>query len=996
MRRSTDLWSKLTVIVVAIIMMAVILTCFGDDNTRTDDWDKNDPVYVPPDLNMEFWGSALPHEVEDDVPEDVQALVPWKGVIEVSEGTAYEPFDVVDDLIGMEEFVNGGEPRMWGWGACYPRYRGYGVDVSISSESNGQGGPLMENMTMLVVDGDRVLALHQDRGLTMFDISNKESPRGLGYTHVLGTPLGMVVHDGLAFVLSEMDMGYAMNYSGLGWGDHIDPPLYQIRSILSIVDLSDQDTPRVVETLGVEGYSTSGCRVGDTLLVFSNCFATYTQPYYDTNATEGRIISIDMDRVSDFVITSSIRTPYPLQAVHVTSTALFVASSTGVESYSLDSETSEVEPMGRVEIGVPAGGSFGMSARGGTLRVVTGQRFPIVHLVDVRDLADMRELANASVPGVFSEIIFRFFGERLVVFRSSGSYKPETIVSVVDLADVEDINETGSVLVGGKVKWVHGIGPWVVTTGFRDEYGGNSVAALLRIDGEEGPAITDTAEVVYNGEYGVGDYFMDASFIDAEHGRLFMPSRWTDHLGLGPESEGKGYHVLRVDLQQGALTVEDRFGTDYHAYSGPVAVATPGNLGIFLYGHDIQFLDLTVTDHVEELRSWLSVPFVRDARFVNGKMAWLVRVYPGYDFHLWIGDQRDLETSSPEVDVIVASYPDLWYWWGDHLVLCDSSGWFRTVDLTNPSKPKVGEVLEIDVYRDPDRNWHSIEESNPAMVGGGVLVFLSQRRGGGAYVHIIDIRDPTSPGVIHTEDIPLDVPRSIITRGYRVFIGDEQMLITKGPNNETLYKNHLVTVDLVDPLEPTFSHRLNIPGKLVGVSNDGDTLYTHASWPGMEYPSITFNALDLSDAAATIRWAIPVGYEVAISDDMLILTSHIRHRWRDIDYEGGELIVTTEFLVLDVSTEKRPRPLGAIQLFGEHDIDAMVDGYVVCGLYGAYYGKGGVVVFHLGDRDGPEAVGFFPVAFLGSTPAYRQGDYLILATVACGAGILDVTANDYY
>jgi hypothetical protein len=672
-----------------------------------------------------------------------------------------------------------------------------------------------------------------------------------------------------------------------------------------------------------------------------------------------------------------------------------VASSTGVESYSLDHETSEVESMGRVEIGVPAGGAFGMSAREGTLRVVTGQRFPIVHLIDVSDLANMRELTNASVPGVHSDILFRFFGERLVVFRSSGSSKPETIVSVVDLSDVEDINETGSVLVGGKVKWVHGLGPWVVTTGFSGEHGGDSVATLLRVDGEEGPVKADVTMVVYEGEYGVGPDFMDASFVDEGRGLLFMPSRWTDHQGLGHDSEGKGYHVLKVDLEQGTLTIEDRFGTDYQAYSSPVAVAVSGNLGILSYGHDIQFLDLTDTDDVEELRSWLSVPFVRDARFVNGKMVWLVRVYPGYDFHLWVGDQRDLETSSPEVDVIVGPYPDLWYWWGDHLVLCESSGWFRTVDLTNPSKPKVGEVLEIDVHRDPDQNWHSIEGSNPAMVRGGVLVFLSQRKGGGAYVHVIDIRDPKNPGVILTEDIPLDVPKSIITKGYRVYISDEQMHGTYGPNNVTLYKNHLVIVDLVDPLETTFSNRINIPGKLVGVSNDGDTLYTHASWPGMEYPSITFNALDLSDAAATIRWAIPVGYEVAVSDDRLILTSQIRHRWRDIDYDVGEVIMTTEFQVLDISTEKRPRPIGSIQLFGEHDIDAIVDSYVVCGLYGAYYGKGGAVVFHLEGIDGPEAVGFFPVAFLGSTHAYRQGDYLILATVANGAGVLDVTANDY-
>jgi hypothetical protein len=111
---------------------------------------------------------------------------------------------------------------------------GGGAGVPPTAESgSGSGARAVEETDLYRLDGDRLYYLNQYRGLMVFDVSDVDHPKLLGRSPIYGSPIEMVVRDGIASVVvadwyGTMDDGTPFHGSIVRGIDARDPSAMKV------------------------------------------------------------------------------------------------------------------------------------------------------------------------------------------------------------------------------------------------------------------------------------------------------------------------------------------------------------------------------------------------------------------------------------------------------------------------------------------------------------------------------------------------------------------------------------------------------------------------------------------------------------------------------------------------------------------------------------------------------------------------------------------------
>ncbi len=151
-----------------------------------------------------------------------------------------------------------------------------GADAGTSTPAPGSGSGAtatraVEETDIYRLDGERLYYLNGYRGLMVFDVRDVDAPRLLGRVPLYGSPVEMVVRNGVACAI--MSDWYGMDSTGRAFHG----------SVVRAIDARDASNMRVTSEVALGGWVRDSRVVGDVLYTIAEDWGGYG--YYDDEVT---------------------------------------------------------------------------------------------------------------------------------------------------------------------------------------------------------------------------------------------------------------------------------------------------------------------------------------------------------------------------------------------------------------------------------------------------------------------------------------------------------------------------------------------------------------------------------------------------------------------------------------------------------------------------------------------------------------------------------------
>lgn len=146
-----------------------------------------------------------------------------------------------------------------------------------SAKGNTATPRTVEETDLYRLDGDRLFYLNAYRGLMVFDVSNVDAPRLMGRSPIYGSPVEMIVHDGIASVV-------VADWYGTDAGGQ---PFYG--SIVRGIDATDPAHMKILGDARLGGWVRDTRVVGDVLYAVTEDYGAVFGGYY--GLTDGPVAS---------------------------------------------------------------------------------------------------------------------------------------------------------------------------------------------------------------------------------------------------------------------------------------------------------------------------------------------------------------------------------------------------------------------------------------------------------------------------------------------------------------------------------------------------------------------------------------------------------------------------------------------------------------------------------------------------------------------------------
>jgi hypothetical protein len=151
-------------------------------------------------------------------------------------------------------------------------------NASKSSGNASSSAPrTVEETDLYRVDGDRLYYLNGYRGLMIFDISNIDRPKLIGRSAIFGSPVEMVVHNGIATVVVA------------DWYGHMDDGSPFHGSIVRGIDASDPNNIKILGEARLGGWVRDTRVVGEVLYAVSEEYPWWNYGWGDGLVATGAV-----------------------------------------------------------------------------------------------------------------------------------------------------------------------------------------------------------------------------------------------------------------------------------------------------------------------------------------------------------------------------------------------------------------------------------------------------------------------------------------------------------------------------------------------------------------------------------------------------------------------------------------------------------------------------------------------------------------------------------
>ncbi len=512
----------------------------------------------------------------------------------------------------------------------------------------------------------------------------------------------------------------------------------------------------------------------------------------------------------------------------VSSSSRWGAGTSMIESFDI-SDPENIERLDKL-VFMEGQQLFGTKFEGDRMYAVTYFIEDPLHVIDISDPENMIELGFLEIPGWSTHLEVR--GDKILAVGVDDQDGWKTKVSMYDVSDPENPTEMSMIAIGSNYSWSTANYDWKAFRIYDDlglillpvneyeERTWRSIYKLYLIDFDMEKGLTERGHVVSDSPVMRGVAVEEKIVSIGDRHVMVIDAKDRDN----PEILSTA--VLAYFVGDLNSCGNQLCGVDSNWYSNPSTLV--------IYDPDND------TDPVK----WRSDPFSKDS---YGRANLLKSGNLGYVFNNLY-----------------------WYYWDDVEPGVDGgssegggrSENARTVKIfnfkkdSNPEEIGTVELLPPEMANDRYRYYYSF--SNSEVSSSGALAFINQEwdyyypetdcydsdgdcmgsdRGFSIYrasLHIYDLSDPgkekVEPVSISSEGRVLDWDTRIVAHGTTFWYTDCERKGFDEKGRELLYC-YAVPLDVKDPSKPVVGKRVNIPGKVIGISDDGNYLYTsHIAW----------------------------------------------------------------------------------------------------------------------------------------------------------------------
>ena len=702
-------------------------------------------------------------------------------------------------------------------------------DAAAPGDDNGSAEREIVESDIYKFDGNVLWLANQYKGLIAVDIKDREHLKIIGNLRFQGYVGEMYLQEGRAYIL--------VSYTNSSY--EYDEIYYSNKtySKLMVVNTEDPSNLSLIGEFEIEGWITDSRQVGDVIYVASTEYSYYWYgcdgDYGTSGADQISIMSINVKDPQNIKMADKVSVEGYGYTLYVSQKSIYVAEA---DTYYWTEDYDKGYPVTMFDISDPEGkivkkaefrtdgfmsDRWKMHETGNTFFAVSsssewGNGDSFIESFDVSDPENIKRLdklvfmTNQQLYGT------KFEGDRMYAV----TYFQQDPLHVIDISDPANLKQLGELEVPGWSDFIEVRGTTILAVG-RDN--SKSKISMYDVADPENPKEINTVEVGSDYSYSEANYDWKAFKIFDELGLILLPL--TDYNYDSWENIYKLY-LIDFDLDKG-LKTRGFIASDSYVRRG-VAIQDL----IFSIGENhVVLADATDRDHPKVLSELTLAAYVSNITKC-GKSLCGIDDYENFNTY----DKTNGETLWTTKVMQQNSYSDV------YLTKNDNFAYFYRI-IINSEKNDVEPAVKVVKFNDND----SFEEVGDFFLGEGneltyiqkasennVLVSRAEdvewNEGYSEYkskMRFLDMNDPENgikmtdfdfdyESLIYEKNI-FAVKNTFWASGCRLKKADE-----KGDQ----YLCYALPFDASDPKNPKEGKRVNIPGELVGISENAKYLYT--------------------------------------------------------------------------------------------------------------------------------------------------------------------------
>lgn len=757
---------------------------------------------------------------------------------------------------GSEEFVTVGNSSSGesNKGGSYDEAETDAGDTAAPAEdaedSSGNGSAEREivESDIYKFDGNVLWLANQYKGLIAVDISDPENLKILDTVKFKGYVGEMYLQDGRAYVLvshtnENYDNGFIYYYG-------------KTYSKIIVVDTTDPKNLAVLGEFEMDGAITDSRQVGDVIYVAAT---EYIYRWYECDGEEGTsgneqttLVSINIKDPKDIKIVDKKTLDGYSYTLYVSQKSIYVAEA---DTYYWNEDYKEGYPVTMFDISDPEGkivkkaefrtegfmsDRWKMHETGDKFFAVSsssswGNGDSFIESFDISDPENVKRLDKLIFMTDQQLYGTKFEGDRMYAV----TYFQQDPLHVIDISDPANLKQLGELEVPGWSDFIEVRGTTILAVG-RD--GNNSKISMYNVADPENPKEINTVSVGSQYSYSEANYDWKAFKIFDDLGLILLPL--TDY-GDSWETLYKLY-LVDFDLDKG-LKTRGFIASDSYVRRG-VAIQDL----VFSIGENHVVLadaadrdkpkilsELTLASYVSEIaKCGKSLCGLDNSKLTTYDEKNLESIWESsalenpdpYDYYYY-GNLKMVKNSKYAYIFNNSGY----YWWDDEEAVNDEGGEtggpkIKIIKFNDNGKfEEIGDfpfTAQVDYYNNPavsennilakrdvhyvdytdDDNWYSREESK--------ITFLDMNKP----------EDGIKEKIVDFDYETLTYENNLFANGSTFWTSGCKL--KKASQNGDQYLCYAIPFDTKDPSNPKMGTRVNIPGELVGISDNGEYLYT--------------------------------------------------------------------------------------------------------------------------------------------------------------------------
>ncbi|HOG43031.1 MAG TPA: beta-propeller domain-containing protein [bacterium] len=802
------------------------------------------------------------------------------------------------------------------------------------------------------VEGTTIWVVNRYKGLIAIDMKDPKALKVVGKAPFEGIPGEMYLQEGRAYILVTGLNGKDLDDKEGYWGG-------RSMSKVIVVNTEKPSAPKVIGSYELDGTIVDSRQVGDVIYVAATQYKYYWY-WCDTRDEYGKdqitLISINVSDPADIKKVDEVSLEGTAYTIYVSQKSIYVAEANydywnddydqkyPVTLFDISDPDGKIVKKSEFETDGFMSDRWKMYEKGDVFFAVStsdqwGGGDSMIESFDISDPENIEQINKLTFMTGQQLYGTKFEGDRMYAV----TYFQQDPLHVIDISDPANLIELGQLEVPGWSTHLEIRGDKILSVGIDDTDGWKTKVSMYDVSDPENPKEMSMIAIGSNYSWSEATQDWKAFKIYDDLGLILLPvneyeeNTWRYMYKL---------YLLDFDLAKG-LKQRGSVVSDSPVMRG---VALENEKIISIGDRHVMMIDAADRDKPEILSTAVMAYYVEDLDICGGQLCGIDNNYYSQPASLVIyeagNDTNPVKWRSGNM-IADFGYADILKAGNKGYMFSNSYGWYDGVEDGEMAEPKSEtesrtaisflKIFEFSDGKDPaeyafvplmapDDSYSAYFNSSAVTQNGvfGVTVqswdyfypesdcydsetdCVAKGDGYSIYNSTVLVYDVSGEG--QYESVPvkitensrtLDYDNKIIANGTTFWYTDCERKGVDEKDRELLYC-YAVPVDVKDPAKPVKGKKVNIPGKIIGMSDDGKYLYTyHYMWndevskdDDYYYNSTYFQTLYILKFNDD-KTKVSVVKKISVTNEYESTESMYRYTWSDFIVKNDKVFIGT-------------------------------------------------------------------------------------------------------